>query len=188
MTTSYCHRAGAAAAVIVLVVTGARSASPQSLADLARRDEERRKQATPSGRVYTNDSLGAVDAPAAPPAEPAATTAAPTPGLEVAKDPSTAQTSVKPPTAAREKRDEQYWRKLFTDLRARVAGANADLDAERARLEAFRGDESPTGVRQREVLAASIGRLENGVRIQTEELTRYLTRATREKIPEEWTR
>jgi hypothetical protein len=188
MPTSAWHRAGSAAAVIILVVTAdARSASSQSLGDLARRTEADRKQAT-AGRVYTNDVLEAVDPPPASPAEPAATPAAAVPGSKVEKDPTTGQANVKPPTQAREKRDEQYWRKLFTDLRANVARANADLDAERARLDAFRGDESPAGVRQREVLAASIARLENGARIQTEELTRYLARATRAKVPEEWTR
>jgi hypothetical protein len=187
MPTNAWHRAGAAAAVVIFVVTGARSASPQSLGDLARRDEERRKQAATSDRVYTNDSLEAAGAPPAP-VTPAATPAAAAPGAQVEKDSTTGQTSVKPPTQAREKRDEQYWRKLFMDLRANVARANADLDAERTRLDAVRGDESPAGVRQREVLAASIARLENAVRIQSEELQRYLTRATRAKVPEEWTR
>ena len=188
MSTSAWHRAGSAAVVIILVLgAGAPFASSQSLGDLARRTEDDRKKAT-TGRVYTNDALEAVDPPLAPPAEAAATTAAAAPGAGTATDPSTGQTDVKPPSQAREKRDEQYWRKLFTDLRARVARANADLDAERARLDAFQGDESPTGVRQREVLAASIVRLENGARIQTDDLTRYLTRASIAKIPEEWTR
>ena len=69
MPTSRLPRRDCAVAVIVLtLMVHAAIASAQSLGDVARREEERRKQTAAPGRVYTNDTLEGVDPVAAEPA------------------------------------------------------------------------------------------------------------------------
>ena len=67
--------------VIVFVALAAiltSGAPAQSLGDVARQEESRRK-ATANGKVYTNDDLRGAPAPAASPAQPPAATPAPGP-------------------------------------------------------------------------------------------------------------
>ena len=87
----------------------------------------------------------------------------------------------------REKRDEQYWRKLIKDLRARLENANASVAAQQARLaEIDGGEQTPTRVREREVVTESLTRAQRDARALSEELTRFLTRAQMAKVPDEW--
>lgn len=59
-------RAFSLSAVVVLVTVA--SLSAQTLAEIAKKEEERRKQTPPAGKVYTNKDLGAVPpAPISPP-------------------------------------------------------------------------------------------------------------------------
>jgi hypothetical protein len=193
---SYWRRSGFAIAVLSVTLTAQPGfASAQSLGDVARREQERRKETAPSGRVYTNDALQPVDPVAAEPAAQAGATAASdpapkteTPGYVLEEDLGAGVASIKSTTPPRQKRDEQYWRKLFTDVRARVAKANAAVAAQEARLAAIQADQSPTAVREREVLAAEIVRLQRGARLQADDLARWLARANDDKVPAEWTR
>jgi len=105
----------------------------QSLGELAKKEQERRKAAPPAAKVYTNDDLkkiyvpGAVTAPTASdqPAKPGDKDAA-TKGEETAKagDDKAADKAADKPDPAK---DEATWR-------ARMAGARDSL----SRLEAFR--------------------------------------------------
>lgn len=181
-----------AAAAVVLLAAHATASSAQSLADVARREAERRQQ-VPSGKVYTDGDLAPVDDAAPPPqtsiqpssasgdaapdAQPPSSQAPP--GNNPGKEPVIAK--------AREKRDEQYWRKLIKDLRARVEKANANVTAQKARLaEIDGGEQNPTRVREREVVTESLTRAERDARSLSEELTRFLTRAQMAKVPDEW--
>lgn len=88
---------------------------------------------------------------------------------------------------AREKRDEQYWRKLIKDLRARADRANANAAAQEARLaEIDGGPQTPASVREREVVAETLSRAQRDARSLSDELTRFLTRAQMDKVPAEW--
>jgi hypothetical protein len=181
-----------AVAALLLVSADLPLGSAQSLGDVAQREAERRKQAA-SGRVYTNGDLVPVDESAPPPAPvPTAAAPAPSPG-EPASKPAAKPTDnpgVEPVlVAGREKRDEQYWRKLARDLRAREAKANADVAAQEARIaEIDAGPQTPTTVREREVISATLSRFQRDARSHSEELTRFLTRAQMAKISEEWIR
>jgi hypothetical protein len=196
MPTNRLPRRDFAVAVIVLTLMGhAATASAQSLGDVARREEERRKQTAAPGRVYTNDTLEGVDAVATEPAAQGGATApsepapkAEVPGYVFHEYLGAGVASIKSTTPPREKRNEQYWRKLFVDVRARVAKANAALAAQEARLAAIQTDQTPTAVREREVIAEEIVRLQKGARLQADDLTRWLARARDDKVPEEWTR
>lgn len=181
-----------AAVAVVLLAGCARASSAQSLADVARHEAERRQQVT-SGKVYTDGDLAPVDDATPPPqtsiqpspasggetpdAQPPSSQAPP--GNNPGKEPVIAK--------AREKRDEQYWRKLIKDLRARVDKANASVAAQKARLaEIDGGEQTLIRVREREVVTESLTRAERDARSLSEELTRFLTRAQMAKVPDEW--
>jgi len=180
-----------AAAVLFLTFEG-QAAAAQSLGDVAQREAERRKQVT-SGRVYTNDHLAPVDAPAVSPAaaptetEPGPTTE--TPPTQPAANP-TDKPGVEPvPVKAPQKRDEQYWRTLLRDLRGRIATVNANIAAQEARLaEIDAGPQTLTATRERAIISATIASLQRDARFVTEELTRFLALAQRGNVPAEWIR
>ena len=187
--------ASAAGALLFLLTVHVQVAPAQSLGDVARREAERRTQVT-AGRVYTNADLAPVDASAPSPApvpveaatgSGAAAPATPAPGDE-AEPPNNG--GIEPVIVkAREKRDERYWRALSGDVRGRVAKATADVAAQQARIaEIDAGPQTPTTVREREIISATVTHLQRDARFLSEELTRLLTRAQIAKVPEEWTR
>jgi len=115
------------------------SAMPQSLAEVARMEEARRKTVRGTAKVYTNDDLvhvrdeSATPAPAAAPVPvPAATSAAP---------PAPATKPAVATDATPDAKDEKYWRSrvaaaqqsisrnkvLLSALEARVNGLNTDF-------------------------------------------------------------
>ena len=189
-------RSGLRAAVAVVLLAGhATSGAAQSLADVARREAERRQQ-VPSGRVYTDGDLEPVDTASTPGPQTSAAPPSPSGGETADTQPATSQA---PPVdnlgkepvivKGREKRDEQYWRKLMKDLRARVERANANVAAQEARLaEIDGGEQTPTRVRERDVVTESLTRAQRDARSLTEELARFTTRARMAKVPDEWIR
>jgi hypothetical protein len=85
------------------------AAQAQSLAEAARREQERRKQAkTPPARVYGEDDLRSLGAPK-PPTPPAAS---PSPVASASPEPDRALL-------------EREWRTRFADARARIASEEA---------------------------------------------------------------
>lgn len=178
------------AALLSLAFEG-QIAAAQSLGDVAQREAERRKQTT-SGRVYTNADLAPVDASTPSPVPMAAEVppgpapeTPPAPAAEPTDNPGIEPVIVKP----REKRDEQYWRTLARDLRGRVAKGNANIAAQEARLaEIDAGPQTPTAVREREVISGTVSRLQRDVRFLSEELRRFVTRAQLAKVSEDWIR
>jgi hypothetical protein len=144
-----------------------------------------------SGKVYTNGDLAPVDAaPALAPQTPVE----PAPGGKPADTPPAATPA--PPgdpdkepvmVKGREKRDEQYWRTQVRALRARVEKANALAAAQEARLaELDGGPQTPTALREREVVAGSLTRAQRDARFISEELTRWITRAQMANVPDDW--
>ena len=170
----------------------AAAASAQSLGDLARQGEAQRNSASP-GRTYTNENLGAVEAPATPAtaaeATPEAQTPptpaveAPKPGMKLEEDQATGHTNMKAP-AAREKRDEQYWRSMIAGVRTTIARLNGDIAAQQAKLDQVDGS-SPTAAREREVVSATIARLQKDLSLQNNELFRWTARARAANVSED---
>ena len=126
----------AAAAVIASVL----AAGAQSLADVARKEAARRKDAKAPVKVFTNDNLKVVP-PAAPPAAPADAAgqppqpdAAPQAGAAQEKAPEQAQ------EAPDQAKDPEYWRKRITDAR-QARDRNAFLiEAVQSRINALTTD------------------------------------------------
>jgi hypothetical protein len=124
-------RSASALAIVVALIAalagGALTVSAQSLGDVAKKEEKRRKAVKSSTKVYTNDDLGPGGTRPTP---PAGETAGPG-GSEGA--PAAPQM---PPAAPAEEEDEdptrteEYWR-------GRIAAARADLERNELLLEAL---------------------------------------------------
>ena len=148
-------RSTVGALVLVYAVLGcavlgcAAAAAAQSLADVARQEEERRKTIGTPGKVYTNESLRSEPAstapvPAAPLASSAPTAESPTPSASVPAaetatpaDPATAEPAATPGEAPVTEAD---WRKLVTDGRDALSRARIFADALQSRINVLSAD------------------------------------------------
>ncbi len=132
------------AGVVVLVC--AATVSAQSLGDLARQEEERRKTIPTGSKVYTNEMLrpevapagdGAEAVPLPTPSEPAADPSTPEDGEPAAEDSTPVDPEEAPDGAAATEAD---WRTRIAD--AREAGSRAQIlaDALQSRINVLAAD------------------------------------------------
>src|SRR5687767_11124484 len=120
-----------------VVVATAAALSAQSLADVARAEEARRKTVKGQAKVYTNDTLRGADggeAPAPPPSPSApapASGAAATGGAAGAPVKPAATPGAKPPAspAAAASKDEKYWRDRLSSARNGLERSQTFADA-----------------------------------------------------------
>jgi hypothetical protein len=120
----------AAAAIIASVL----SAGAQSLADVARREDARRKDVKAPVKVFTNDNLRVVP-PVAPPAAPAGAAPGETAEEKAPEKPPETPAETPDPT-----KDPEYWRKRITDAR-QARDRNAFLlEAVQSRINALTTD------------------------------------------------
>jgi hypothetical protein len=120
------------AAALLLVAGWTASASAQSLADVARKEEARRKQIVKPSRVLTNKDLKASEVPIPPagPEQPAATAAeAPKGDEQKAADGQDQQA-----------KDEQAWRDRMAKARADLEHSEMYLDALQSKINALWAD------------------------------------------------
>ena len=134
-------------ACAVLLAT-AMPVAAQSLADVARAEEARRKAIKGQAKVYTNDTLRGADGGAAPPPPPpasapspatpsvTATTSTPAPGG--ASQPGTSAVS-KPvtPAAADTAKGEKYWRDRVAGARDALSRSQTFADALQSQINAL---------------------------------------------------
>jgi hypothetical protein len=184
------------AKVAVQVLTGvslaaalAATASAQSLGELAKKEEARRKAIKSSGKVLTGDSIRSVPAPAAtvtapppaPPAGPAGAASAPT---------------EKPKPEVDRKAQELAWRQriqaardglqrsqMFAEaLQSRINGLTADFTA--------RDDPAQRAVvaNDRQKALAELDRVKNDIAQQTKAIADIQEEARRAGVPPGWLR
>jgi hypothetical protein len=123
-------------AAAVTVTAG--QVSGQSLAELAKREDARRKAIKVPARVITNENLPAVPVPAPAPdagAQPPATDLAP---AAPAADAQAA--SATPATPEGPVKDEKYWRQRMATARAVLARSRVLQDALQSRINALSTD------------------------------------------------
>jgi DNA repair exonuclease SbcCD ATPase subunit len=111
---------------LVILVAVAGTAGSQSLADVARKEEARRKDVKKPSRVITNKDLKASDN-VAPPAPPQGQAPAPAPADNADK------TDDGQPKA--EASDEQAWRQKMTDARTALERSEMHLEALQNRID-----------------------------------------------------
>ena len=195
--------AGSAAGVVLLVCVSMVSA--QSLGDLARREEERRKTLATPSKVYTNQSLGPEGVPAALGVE---RSAEPQPA-EVPADPSTPDDAALAADAAVDpaadspggepggsSMTEAEWRQRVADARQAQARARVLADALQSRINVLAADfvnrDDPA---QRDVVAADrqraldeLARVNDEIEQHQQSVIDIQEEARRAGVPAGWVR
>lgn len=188
------------AVVLVLVARGG-VVSGQSLADVARAEEARRKGAKAPAKVYTNDDLKPIgDSP---------TVVAPTPATASASKPvsagdakaadgkaADAKAAEVKKAAGAAARDEKFWRDRVTAARTAVARSKAFAEALQSQINGltteFVNMDDPAKravIEKRRIDAiAEQDRLKKEIDDQTKAITAIEEEARREGVPAGWLR
>jgi hypothetical protein len=138
-------------AMSLALVFGAASstASAQSLADLAQREEARRKAIKAPAKVITNEDLPSVPAPPSPPVvvDPASQPVQATPATGAAPAADAAAAATAPagdaqaaPAAVEVVKDEAYWRRRISVARDNLARSQIFQEALQSRINALSAD------------------------------------------------
>lgn len=150
---------------LTVTIAGLGSASAQSLADVARKETERRQTVKDVGKIFTNDDLKPVPATGSESAAQTAADGAPTDGgaanapsdTQPADGAETAPSSTSDPndqkseTVENDKKDgkdeehdgvkdQQYWSKRMASLRDKLGRDETFLDALQSRVSALNSD------------------------------------------------
>ena len=178
---------GLAAALVV-------TAGAQSLGELAKREEARRKAIKTPGKVLTNDTVRSTVPPSAP-ATPPATPAQPAPGSSA---PGAAQSGAaeKPKPEADRKAQETAWRQRITAARDSLQRSQMFAEALQSRINGLTADfTSRDDPAQRAVVAndrqkalAELDRVRNDVAQQTKAIADIQEEARRAGVPPGWLR
>lgn len=180
-----------------LLVVGAAAVSAQSLADVARKEEERRKTVAGSGKVYTNDALQPEPAPSgsASAATPApATPPAAAPPADSGAEPQKPADGGAPSAAA--PKTEAEWRKRIADERDALARAEIFAEALQSRINVLSADfvnvddpakRNVVGTERQKALA-ELDRVKQEIQQRQKAITVIQDEARRAGVPAGWTR
>jgi hypothetical protein len=185
-----------AALTITLLLAGTDSSlRAQSLAEVARKETDRRQAAKTPGKVYTNSDLKPVPQP-----PPGADTGAQTPATAAAGAGDAARApDAKAPEAARpdnDEKSEKYWSKRMRDSREQLDQDRVLADALQSRINALTTDfinrddpaqRSKIGAdRQRAI--NELEKLKKAIEVDTKAITALEEEARRKGIPPGWLR
>jgi len=176
--------------VAALMFVGAATASAQSLADVARQEEARRKAVSGAGKVYTNEALQ----PEPPPSPGSVPTATPAPAT-----PPTAADSNKPAvpaTPGAATKTEAEWKKRIADERDALSRAQIFAEALQSRINVLSADfvnvDDPA---RRDVVAADrqkalseLDRVKAEIQAHQKAITDIQTEARKAGVPAGWVR
>ena len=186
-------------AVIALLLVAANAARAQSLADVAKREEERRKSVRAPGKVYTNDTLRSEPPPSASTPSAPATPQAPAPAAPPAgnQPPQAGQTPAgQAPDAAAAPKTEAEWRQKVAASREALSRAQIFAEALQSRINALSTDfvnrDDPA---QRDVVAAErqkalaeLERVRKEIQQYQKEVSGIQDDARRAGVPAGWVR
>jgi hypothetical protein len=188
-----------------LVVFLAAPAAAQSLAELATREEARRKAIENPTRVYTNADLKGAN-PLAPPSPPGPAAAPPASGAPASPPDKTTVPALAPPTSTASSRaeadgevpprDEAWWRQRMVALQEDLARKKTYIDALQSRINALTTDfvnrDDPyqrAGIeRDRLAAIAELERLKSEVAEQSKAVGALQEEARRAGVPPGWLR
>jgi hypothetical protein len=177
------------------LVFGGSLAYGQTLADLARKEEERRKAVKAPSRVYTTQDVQRASGtdPTAPP--PAVTPPATAPSASAGPATAAVKAPEQPPPDQQPK-DEAYWRGVFTNARDRLERSSAYMSALKTQYDVLANrfvglsDSADRGAVMVEMdkVQGEIDRLQQDVSQQTKELADLEVQARRAGVPAGWIR
>ena len=190
------HHFTSAVAAFLLFASAAQA---QSLAELARKEEERRKNVPETGKVYTNKDLNAAPGPSAP--APAGSSAAP--AADAAKD-AAKEKDAKGVKDAKEKdvngkevvKDKAYWSGRLKTLQDQVEQSQTYAEAIQTRINALstdfvnRDDPAQRAVieRDRQKAVAELARLKQAIVDGKKGIADLEEEARRAGVPAGWLR
>src|SRR5260221_87409 len=125
--------------VLLAAVAVPQTIRAQSLTDVARAEEPRRKRVKAPAKVYTNDNLKGADQNSAP-AAAGPNTAAATPASGTAAPDAGKPGPPKPPADEGPKKDEKYWKDRITLARDTLTHDKVLADALQSRVNALNHD------------------------------------------------
>ncbi len=171
--------------VLLSLATFVSAAHAQSLADVAKKEEERRKTVPAPTKVYTNKDLNAVSAPPPPSSKPADVKD----GDKAAKDALVA--ADKEP-----KKDQAYWAGRLKKLQDQLARDQDFADALQSRINGLmtdfvnRDDPAQRAVieQNRRKSVAELARLNKSVQDTTKAIADFQEEARRAGVPPGWLR
>jgi hypothetical protein len=185
--------------VTALVSLGvAHLAVAQSLGDVAKKEEERRKVVKTTGKTYTNDQLKSEPQPSASPspspAPPSSATSS-TPASESKPGQAASEKSDKD-KAVPDKNDEKAWRKRIADARESLQRSQMYGDALQSQLNALQTDfvnrDDPAQRQQiaqnRDKVTAELAKTKKEVAEQTKAISDLQDEARRAGVPAGWVR
>lgn len=181
---------------IAMLGVGVVSAHGQSLAEIARAEEARRKEVKDGSKVYTNESLKPdFTKPVAEPTAPAdpASVGAP---ADPAAPASPAQAAAPGAEPAAPARDQAYWSGRITEARSQVARSQAFATAVQNRIDMLWTDfvnrDNPverSAIEQERIKAlAELDRLKQEIEEQTKAIAAIEDEARRAGVPPGWLR
>ncbi len=173
-------RMAQAAGCCLVLVLGTGAAAAQSLADIARAEEARRKALGSAGKVYTGETLR--PAPPAPPVEQAA--------------PAASEPAADEPEAEDPKQDEKTWRARIEGERSALQRAQMFAEALQSRINALSADfvarddpaqRNQIGVERAKALA-ELSRVQQEIQQHTKNVAAIQDEARRAGVPAGWAR
>jgi hypothetical protein len=195
-----CSKAMRLCTLLLILSTAGATASAQSLADLARKESERRQTATgTTSKTYTDKDLKPVPAPP-PVADPTPNPAdKPDDGkgtVEKVNDAARTGGADKPDTDKTETKDEAYWSKRMAALREQLERDETYLSALQNRIDSlttdFAGRDDPAQRGQiatdRQKALAELDRLKKAVEVDRRAIPELEEEARRQGVPAGWLR
>jgi hypothetical protein len=160
----------------------------QSLADVARQEEERRRATSTQVRVYTNEDLGKASQPA-----PIATTvAAAKPDAtaskaDAGKVESTEAAAEAPKAEVNEHRNEQHWRERSRSYRERLDKLRADVAAIQSQIDALQAAaQTPAVLSDLRIAEKDLIKFKNQMAFIQKEWSQIELLAREAKVPPAW--
>ena len=169
------------------------AASEQSLADVARAEQARRKEQPKAAKVYTNDSVKTDTAPSTASAAVPATAAAPAVATDAAATPAPADAAA---PASGETRDQAYWKGRMTAARDLLERSRTFAEALQTRLNTLTADfvnrDDPAQQRvigqNRTKAVAELDRVQREIASHTTAITAIEDEARKAGVPPGWLR
>jgi hypothetical protein len=179
--------------VAVLVLAGAATASAQSLADVARQEEARRKAVSGAGKVYTNEALQP-EPPPSPGSIPPATPAPAPPAASATPSPADGSKPTAPAGAT--PKTEAEWKKRIADERDALSRAQIFAEALQSRINVLSADfvnvDDPARrdvvAAERQKALAELDRVKTEITAHQKEITNIQTEARKAGVPAGWVR
>jgi hypothetical protein len=178
-------------ALLTIIALGTASVplAGQTLADVAKKEEERRKNVKSSGKTYTNKDLGSLP-PGTPPAPPPPTPAAAT-DASATKDKETEKSGEKEPV-----KDQAYWSGRMKELQTQLQRDQTYVDAMQTRVNSLatdfvnRDDPAQRGAlaSERQKVLGELDRLKKQIEAEKKAIADLEEEARRANVPPGWLR